>query len=75
MNTAGAIPGKVTRHFPISVFYDDQNSTSLGFLGVQAVGYALHNDMSWSSIWRIVGAINLIGNLVYIFGGSGRRLG
>jgi len=46
-----------------------------GFLGVQAVGYALHNDMSWSSIWRIVGTINLLGNLVYIFGGSGRRLG
>ena len=68
MNTAGAIPG-------IIVFFKCGDNFIEGFLGVQAVGYALHNDMSWSSIWRIVGTINLLGNLVYIFGGSGRRLG
>lgn len=45
-----------------------------GFMGVQAVGYALHQNVSWSRIWQIVGGINLFGNLFYLLAGSGRRL-
>jgi len=45
-----------------------------GFVGVQAVGYALHHDVSWSNIWQIVAGINLLGNVIYLLAGSGRRL-
>ena len=69
MNTAGAIPGKryliALRRWIIIL---------LGFVGVQAVGYALHHDVSWSNIWQIVAGINLLGNVIYLLAGSGRRL-
>ena len=68
MNTAGAIPGKY-----YSIFSTILNF-GLGFVGVQAVGYALHHDVSWSKIWQIVAGINLLGNVIYLLAGSGRRL-
>lgn len=45
-----------------------------GFVGVQAVGLALHSGYDWPYILKSIAAFNILGNIVYIGGGSGKRL-
>ena len=67
MNTIGAIPGKWEPQ-------RSQISLCLGFLGVQAVGYGLHHGYEWPQILRMIGLLNILGNIVYVAFGSARRL-